>query len=88
MTGEHDQGGGSPYISQPNLSTSISRLENNLVSSCSSGAWGHIYLTEAGRKFLEHVEVVFNELESAEFQLQEEQEYKMDSIAVGSGALA
>lgn len=74
------------YISQPNLSTSISRLENNLGIQLFQRARGHIYLTEAGRKFLEHVEVVFNELESAEFQLQEEQEYKMDSITVGSGA--
>lgn len=74
------------YISQPNLSTSISRLESNLGIQLFQRARGHIYLTEAGRKFLEHVEVVFSELESAEFQLQEEQEYKMDSIAVGSGA--
>lgn len=76
------------YISQPNLSTSISRLENNLGIQLFQRTRGHIYLTEAGRKFLEHVEVIFDELESAEFQLQEEQEYEMDSIAVGSGAFS
>ena len=74
------------YISQPNLSTSISRLESNLGIQLFQRTRGHIYLTEAGRRFLKHVEAVFAELEAAEFQLQEEQVFKMDSVAVGAGA--
>lgn len=74
------------YISQPNLSTSISRLESNLGIQLFQRTRGHIFLTDAGRRFLAHVENVFGELEAAEFQLQEEREYKMDSIAVGAGA--
>jgi DNA-binding transcriptional LysR family regulator len=72
------------YISQPNLSTSISRLESNLGIKLFQRSKGHIFLTDAGRKFLKHVDAVFAELENARFQIQEDQEYKMDSIAIGA----
>ena len=36
------------YISQPNLSTSISRLESNLGIQLFQRTRGHIYLTEGG----------------------------------------
>lgn len=72
------------YVSQPNLSTSISRLENSLGIQLFQRTRGHIYLTDAGRRFLQHVESVFDELDAAEFEIQEGQEFKMDSVSVAS----
>ena len=72
------------FVSQPNLSTSISRLESSLGVSLFHRARGRIYLTETGRKFLGHVNAAFQELDDAMSELREGREYREDSIAVGA----
>lgn len=68
------------YISQPNLSTAISRLESSLGVKLFHRARGRIYLTDIGRQMLVHVEAAFQELDAAVTEIHEGENDRLDSI--------
>lgn len=72
------------FVSQPNLSTSISRLESNLGVQLFSRSKGRIKLTENGKIFLHHVNRIFQELDIAVEEIRTAQEYREDSINVAA----
>ena len=72
------------FVSQPNLSTSISRLESSLGVQLFSRAKGRIRLTQSGTIFLHHVNRVFQELDIAVEEIRKAQEYREDSISVAA----
>ena len=72
------------FVSQPNLSTSISRLESNLGVQLFSRSKGRIKLTESGKIFLHHVNRIFQELDIAVEEIRTAQEYREDSINVAA----
>jgi DNA-binding transcriptional LysR family regulator len=68
------------YVSQPNLSTSISRLESGMGVQLFTRSKGRIQLTENGEIFLHHVNRVFQELDTAVEEIRQAQEYREDHI--------
>lgn len=72
------------FVSQPNLSTSISRLESNLGVQLFTRSKGRIKLTENGEIFLHHVNRIFQELDTAVEEIRQAQEYREDNINVAA----
>lgn len=72
------------FISQPNLSTSISRLESSLGVQLFNRSKGRIQLTENGEIFLHHVNRVFQELDTAMEEIRHAKEYREDRINAAS----
>lgn len=72
------------YISQPNLSTSIARLESNLGVKLFSREKGRIRLTENGKILLHHVNRVFQELDAAKSELLMAQEIQTEIVRVAA----
>lgn len=72
------------FVSQPNLSTSISRLESNLGVQLFTRSKGRIKLTENGEIFLHHVNRIFQELDTAVEEIRQVQEYREDHVNVAS----
>ncbi len=72
------------YISQPNLSTSITRLETSLGVALFERKKGKIKLTPNGEIFLAHVNRMFQELDTAMATIKEQNEYSMDRISLAS----
>ena len=68
------------FVSQPNLSTSISRLESSLGVQLFSRSKGRIQLTEIGEIFLHHVNRIFQELDTAVEEIRHAKEYREDRI--------
>ncbi len=68
------------FVSQPNLSTSISRLESSLGVQLFSRSKGRIQLTENGEIFLHHVNRIFQELDTAVEEIRHAKEYREDRI--------
>jgi DNA-binding transcriptional LysR family regulator len=72
------------YISQPNLSTSITRLETSLGVALFERKKGKIKLTPNGEIFLAHVDRMFQELDTAMSTIKEQEEYTADRLALAS----
>ena len=58
------------HISQPSLSTTIRRLENELDTLLFDRVRRNIYLNEAGKKLLNHVNYIFSQITALEEDLQ------------------
>ena len=54
------------HISQPSLSTTIRRLENELDTLLFDRVGRNIYLNEAGKKLLNHVNYIFSQITALE----------------------
>ena len=72
------------YISQPNLSTAITKLESSLGVNLFERKKGKIKLTSNGELFLSHVNRAFQELENGLDAIKERTEYTEDRIVAGS----
>ena len=71
-------------ISQPNLSTAITKLESSLGVSLFERKKGKIKLTGNGELFLTHVNRALHELESGLDLIKERSEHGSDRVAFGS----
>lgn len=63
------------HISQPSLSTTIHRLEAELDTPLFDHRGRNIFLNEAGKKLLEHVNYIFNQIDLLEKDLNEQNFY-------------
>ena len=75
------------YISQPTLSQSISRLEDNLGVQLFDRYKGKLHLNEAGKSFLAHVENAFAELNTGFMELENYKQTKQDWVYVASSVI-
>ena len=73
------------YVSQPNLSTSMSRLEDDLNVKLFDRRRGKISLTEDGKLFLSHVVAALNELNIGVEELHSGSRSRLNCIRVASG---
>lgn len=75
------------FVSQPNLSTSLSRLENDLGVKLFERRRGKVTLTKNGKLFLEYVERTLNELNSGIDAVRAAQRSSFDQLRVVSSQM-
>ena len=75
------------FVSQPNLSTSLSRLEDDLCVKLFERRRGKVSLTENGQLFLSYAERVLNELNAGIKAVQAAEQANFDQLRVVSSQL-
>lgn len=70
------------HISQPSLSTTIHRLEAELDTPLFDHRGRNIYLNEAGKKLLEHVQFIFSQIDHLEKNLQQKKFHRAHGLSI------
>lgn len=70
------------HISQPSLSTTIHRLEDELETPLFDHRGRNIYLNEAGKKLLEHVNFIFSQIDHLEKNLQQKEFHRAHGLSI------
>lgn len=70
------------HISQPSLSTTIHRLEDELDTPLFDHRGRNIYLNDAGKKLLEHVNFIFSQIDHLEKSLKQKELHHAHGLSI------
>lgn len=70
------------HISQPSLSTTIHRLEDELDTPLFDRRGRNIYLNDAGKKLLEHVDFIFSQIDHLEKNLKQKELRRAHGLSI------
>lgn len=70
------------HISQPSLSTTIHRLEDELDTPLFDHRGRNIYLNDAGKKLLEHVDFIFSQIDHLEKNLKQKELHRAHGLSI------
>lgn len=70
------------HISQPSLSTTIHRLEDELNTPLFDHRGRNIYLNDAGKKLLEHVHFIFSQIDHLDKSLQQKEFHRAHGLSI------
>lgn len=70
------------HISQPSLSTTIHRLEDELDTPLFDHRGRNIYLNDAGKKLLEHVNFIFSQIDHLEKNLKQKELHHAHGLSI------
>lgn len=70
------------HISQPSLSTTIHRLEDELDTPLFDHRGRNIYLNDAGKKLLEHVDFIFSQIDHLEKSLKQKELHHAHGLSI------